>query len=75
MAGLFKGCVRLDTLDLQGFDTAKVTKMSDMFNGCSSVEELDLQAFDTAAVKEMKNMFKDCQSLVKRRWRYLYIDR
>lgn len=36
MSGMFSGCSSLTELDLSGFDTSDVTKMSDMFKDCNS---------------------------------------
>jgi len=42
MAGMFYGCQRLRSLDLNDFDTADVTDMSYMFFNCDSLVVLDL---------------------------------
>ncbi len=45
MTGMFDNCSSLKSLDLSGFNTAKVTSMASMFRGCSSLTSLDLSGF------------------------------
>ena len=59
----FYDCDRLQSVDLSGFDTSKVTGMSCMFYGCSSLASLDLSSFDTSSVTDMTGMFVNCSSL------------
>ena len=63
MTGMFDNCSSLKSLDLSGFNTAKVTSMASMFRGCSSLTSLDLSGFNTAKVTSMASMFRDCSSL------------
>ena len=44
-------------IDLSGFDTSKVTDMSNMFGFCYQLTELDVSGFDTRKVTDMSNMF------------------
>ena len=53
----------LTSLDLSGFDTSSVTKMSYMFYECSGLLSLDLSGFDTSSVTDMSHMFRRCSSL------------
>ena len=62
-AGWFAKCESLETLDLSGLDTSKVTDMSLMFFGCHSLERLDLADLDTSHVTDMSYMFRGCESL------------
>ena len=57
MSHMFHECVSLESLDLSGFDTGKVTNMSNMFDGCNS-KNLDLSSFDTSNVTNMGHMFR-----------------
>ena len=59
----FYECDRLQSVDLSGLDTSKVTSMFGMFGGCSSLASLDLSSFDTSKVTGMSNMFYGCSSL------------
>ena len=59
----FYDCDRLQSVDLSGFDTSKVTGMSCMFYGCSSLASLDLSSLDTSSVTDMTGMFVNCSSL------------
>ena len=55
----------LKELDLSGFDTSRVTNMSEMFLGCGILTELDLRNFNTSKVTNMSGMFKDCRELTE----------
>lgn len=59
----FYECDRLQSVDLSGLDTSKVTGMSGMFYGCSSLSSLDLSSFDASSVTSMYYMFYGCSSL------------
>ncbi len=47
----------LSSLDISGFDTSKVTNMSNMFYNCSGLTNLDVSNFDTSNVLDMSSMF------------------
>lgn len=51
-------------LNLENFDTSKVTTFAGMFSGCSA-KSLDLTAFDTAIATDMSYMFSNCPNLEK----------
>ena len=63
MSNMFNECSSLEKLDLNNFNTSKVTNMENMFSNCSSLTNLDLSNFDTSNVTNMKNMFFNCSSL------------
>lgn len=63
MKYMFKGCKRLISLDLRGFDTSKVISMCGMFSDCFDLVELNLRNFDTSSVTTMHDMFSYCESL------------
>ena len=63
LAGMFKGCKRMQTADLSGLVTNGVTDMHSMFEGCNRLREIDLSAMDTTSCSNMKDMFKRCGSL------------
>lgn len=44
---LFRGCNKLESIDLTNLDTSSATDMFFMFSGCSSLESLDLSPLDT----------------------------
>ncbi len=46
MRDLFRGCAKLKTIDLYGWDTSRVTDMTGMFSGCSSLEKITVKARD-----------------------------
>ncbi len=56
-------CPSLESLDLSGFHTEKVTNMRHMFDGCRSLKSLNLSSFNTAKVKYMHGMFSNCRKL------------
>lgn len=63
MAQMFKGCAKLNSLDLSHFNTQIVKNMYSMLNGCQKLTTLDLSNFDTHQVTSMGNMFKLCKAL------------
>lgn len=65
---MFYGCCNMESVDLTGFDTSKVTDMSFMFDGyafdsCKALKSLDLSRFDTSKVMDMSWMFSGCEGL------------
>ena len=60
---LFGGLSAVESLDLSGLDTSRVTDMSGMFSGCASLPSLDLSGWDTSRVTDMWGMFYECPSL------------
>ncbi|WP_050342102.1 BspA family leucine-rich repeat surface protein [Olsenella sp. oral taxon 807] len=60
---LFWSLDAMETLDLSGLDTSRVTDMSEMFRGCTSLSSLDLSGLDTSRVTDMSEMFSVCYSL------------
>ena len=63
MWDMFKGCSKLQYLNLGNFDTSKVTDMESMFEGCSSLTSLNLSSFVTNNVQYMNKMFYNCIKL------------
>ena len=53
-------CKSMLTLDIQDFDTSKVTDMSYMFYGLIKLTELDVSGFNTSSVTDMSGMFYHC---------------
>ena len=62
MYGMFYGTTNLKELDLQSFNTSKVTTMNVMF-GYSGITKIELKNFDTTNVVDMRGMFWNCQNL------------
>ena len=63
---MFYNCSGLTSLNINNFNTAKVTGMNQMFQSCSSLTSLDFTKapnFNTAAVQGMSWMFRDCVGL------------
>ena len=62
-AEMFSQFTWLTQLDMTGFDTSKVTDMSNMFKWCSKIKKLDLKKWDTSNVTDMSSMFHGCSAL------------
>ena len=60
---MFFFCSSLETMDLSGLDTSRVTDMSCMFQRCLNLKSLDLSGLDTSRVTDMSCMFDGCSSL------------
>ena len=60
---MFYGCSSLTSLDISGFNTEKVTDMSNMFYGLSSLEYLDIYNFNTKSCRNFKGIFEGCEKL------------
>ena len=60
---MFSANVALETLDLSGVDTSKVTDMGMMFAYCKTLTTLNLSGFDTSKVRNMAGMFTHCETL------------
>ena len=54
---MFYMCSSLQSLNLESFDTSKVTKMSGIFAYTMELTSLNIQNFDTSNVIEMDYMF------------------
>ena len=62
---MFNECSSLKELNLNNFNTNRVTNMSRMFSGCSSLKELNLNNFNTNNVTNMSDMFNGCLDELK----------
>ena len=51
-------------LDINNWNTSRVTDISGMFNGCSRIETIKLDNIDTGNVLYMGSVFNGCNSLV-----------
>ena len=56
---MFNGCTSLTSLNLDSWNTEKVTNMSYMFNNCSSLTPVDLSSWNTEKVTNMSYMFQN----------------
>ena len=65
MDSMFKGCSKLNNLDLSSFYTSKVTGMNSMFYDCGSLTSLDLSSFNTSNVTRTEYMFSNCRNINK----------
>ena len=62
MNGMFAESA-IQNINLDSFDTSKVTDMSYMFAVCPILNNIDISTWDTSKVTDMSNMFMYCQSL------------
>ena len=64
----------LETLDLTGIDTSKMTSTAYMFTRLSGLSTIDLSPLDTSSAVIMSSMFSGCSSLAMMRtgsgWSY-----
>ena len=60
---LFYNFTDVVSIDLDNFDTFKVTNMGQMFLNCTSLVELNINNFNTSNVTNMGGMFNSCNSL------------
>ena len=62
-SSMFKDCKNLTSIDVNGFDTSKVTQMYYMFEDCWNLTSLDVSGFNTSKVTNMAYMFAWCMNL------------
>ena len=61
---MFYLCGALKSLDVSGFNTSKVTDMSQMFASCTVLASIKgLEDLDTSKVTNMRSMFSSCNAL------------
>ena len=63
MYEMFKGCRKLDNIDLSGLNTESVTDMGSMFYECQELKSIDLSGLNTENVETIQEMFFGCSSL------------
>ncbi len=59
----FAGCSNLMSVNLNGFDSSKVTNMEAMFKNCVDLDEIDVSCLDMSKVTNAKDMFFGCSGL------------
>ena len=62
MHAMFRAC-KVQQLNLNTFDTSKVTSLEYMFYNCTNLETLDLNNFDTSNVTTLFGTFQSCTNL------------
>lgn len=65
MSGMFSNCVKLQTLNLNSFNTLNVTDMQNMFDGCEELVSVNTSSFNTSKVINMNSMFYNCKKLTQ----------
>ena len=64
MSAMFQFSKNLTSIDLSGFNTAKVTDMTRLFYGCENLESIFVgDNWSTASVTKSSGMFDDCTKL------------
>lgn len=63
MAGMFRNCEKLTSLDLSGLYTDNVIEMTYMFAGCKQLKSLDLRYLVNPVLADMTGMFDGCSQL------------
>ena len=62
MNKMFRGCRKLESLDLSNFDTSKVTNMYYIFGSCHKLKEIKgIENLNTSNVINMGGMFLGCK--------------
>ena len=60
---MFRGCKKLQELDVSKWNTSKLKNAFYLFHNCMSLKELDVSNFDTSNVTTMQRMFAGCGNL------------
>ena len=60
---MFRGCEKLESVDVSHFDTSNCTLFQDMFQRCSSLTSIDVSNFDTSKATSIGGMFAYCTGL------------
>lgn len=60
---LFKGCKKLESVNVSNWDVSGKTRSSEMFSECESLITLDLSGWDTSNFDNITRMFMGCKSL------------
>ncbi|MDY4475909.1 BspA family leucine-rich repeat surface protein, partial [Mitsuokella sp.] len=61
--GLFYGCNKISSLDLNTLDISKNVTLEGVFSDCSSLQNLSIEGWDVSKVTNMSGMFVSCSSL------------
>ena len=61
--GLFIGCNKISSLDLNTLDISKNATLAQVFSSCASLQSLSIEGWDVSKVTNMYGMFSSCTSL------------
>lgn len=61
--GLFKGFSKLESVEITGLDTSKVTSMEEMFKSCGNLKSIRLSGCSNEKLTNMESMFSGCDDL------------
>lgn len=62
-ADMFRGCTKLEKINVSSLNGVGVKLMSGMFQGCSNLKSINLSNFATADATSLDRMFSNCPSL------------
>ena len=63
ISGMFSGCSRLQTINLENILLENTIDISSMFSECKSITNIRLGESNTKNVLNMSSLFQDCYSL------------
>lgn len=63
LEGMFFGCEKAESIDINGLNTSKVTNMNNLFRNCNNLKNLKFDKLDTSNVQYMSSLFYNCYSL------------
>ena len=61
--GLFIGCNKISSLDLNTLDISKNATLAQVFSSCTSLQSLSIEGWDVSKVTDMTQIFFRCTSL------------
>ena len=64
ISGMFEGCINLESINLNSFDTSNIFNMSRLFYNCSKLQTIIFNNnFVSSSVKDISYMFYNCSIL------------
>jgi surface protein len=63
MEGMFSFSDNFTNLDLNMFDTSKVSNFNKMFEGCTGIKDLNLTSFDFINGQSFNDIFNLCENM------------
>lgn len=69
MTSMFEGCRKMESYNLEHFNTEKVTSMAEMFYINSKLKYLDLTSFKVPKLTTTNYMIANCPALETVTWR------
>jgi surface protein len=60
---MFQNCEQLPNIDINHWDTSRITDMSYLFLNCKALQTIDVSNWDTSKVVNLRQMFQSCTNL------------